>query len=120
MSKSTAGTECKNCRPGAETFPGPPAPRAAEGRSLIETTRDYKWKGLDIALLLDSTGSMAGLIRASKERIDEIIAELSALLPSLRVSGYLYRDWGSDYLYYGSPLTYDTWAVAVVRSRSRL
>lgn len=80
--------------------------------SLVETARDYKWKGLDIALLLDATGSMAGLIRASKERIDEIVAELSALLPSLRVSGYLYRDHGDDYLFYGSPLTYDTWKLS--------
>ena len=84
----------------------------SESESLEATTKDYKWKGLDISLLLDSTGSMAGLIRASKERMDEIIAELSALLPSLRVSVYTYRDHGDDYLFWGSPLTFDTWKLS--------
>jgi HEAT repeat protein len=77
--------------------------------SLAETAKDLKWKGIDIALCFDSTGSMEGLINAAKERIDEIADELHDLLPSLRVSVYTYRDFGSDYLYYGTPLTYDTW-----------
>src|SRR5204862_4802273 len=80
--------------------------------SLVEVAKDTKWKGLDIALLLDSTGSMAGLIRASKERIDEINQELATLLPSLRISVYTYRDHGDDYLYYGTPLTYDSWKLS--------
>jgi hypothetical protein len=79
---------------------------------LAETARDLKWRGLDIALLFDSTGSMAGLIRAAKERVDEIIHELHALLPSLRVSVYTYRDYGDSYVFYGSPLTYDTWKLS--------
>jgi HEAT repeat protein len=83
--------------------------RAAVTGSLVETARDLKWKGLDIALLFDSTGSMGGLITAAKERIDEISDELHDLLPSLRVSVYTYRDEGSDYVFYGTPLTYDTW-----------
>ena len=76
---------------------------------LAEVARDLKWKGLDIAILFDSTGSMAGLIRAAKARIDEIIAELGALLPSLRVSVYTYRDKGDNFVFWGTPLTYDTW-----------
>jgi HEAT repeat protein len=83
--------------------------RAAITGTLLEAAKDLKWKGIDIALLFDSTGSMGGLIDAAKERVDEIADQLHDLLPSLRVSVYTYRDFGSDYLYYGTPLTYDTW-----------
>lgn len=83
--------------------------RAAITGQLAETAKDLKWKGLDIALLFDSTGSMSGLINAAKERIDEIADELHDLLPSLRVSVYTYRDAGDDYVFYGTPLTFDTW-----------
>ncbi len=86
--------------------------RGAITGALQDTARDLKWKGLDIALLFDSTGSMAGLIRAAKQRTDEIIHELNALLPSLRVSVYTYRDYGDNYVWYGSPLTYDTWKLS--------
>ncbi len=82
--------------------------RIAVTGEFVEAARDLKWKGLDIALLFDSTGSMAALISAAKERVDEIIAQLEGLLPSLRVSVYTYRDFGDDYVYYGTPLTYDT------------
>jgi HEAT repeat protein len=77
--------------------------------TFAESAKDLKWKGIDIALLFDSTGSMGGLINAAKERIDEIADDLHDLLPSLRVSVYTYRDFGSDYVFYGTPLTYDTW-----------
>lgn len=87
-------------------------PRAAVTGSLVDVARDLKWKGLDIALLFDSTGSMAGLIRAAKQRLDEMIDELGLLLPSLRVSVYTYRDFGDDFVYWGTPLTYDTWTLS--------
>ncbi len=83
--------------------------RAAITGKLSEAARDLKWKGLDIALLFDSTYSMAALIRAAKERTGEIIHELNGLLPSLRVSVFTYRDYGDTYVWYGTPLTYDTW-----------
>ncbi len=86
--------------------------RAATTGTLAETAKDLKWKGLDIALLFDSTGSMSGLINAAKERIDEIAEELHDLLPSLRVSVYTYRDAGDSYVFYGTPLTYDTWKLS--------
>ena len=86
--------------------------RAAVTGKLTEYARNLKWKGLDIALLFDSTGSMAGLISAAKQRTDEIIQELNTLLPSLRVSVYTYRDFGDNYVFYGSPLTYDTWKLS--------
>ncbi|MCE9638013.1 MAG: HEAT repeat domain-containing protein [Planctomycetes bacterium] len=83
--------------------------RAAITGSLADAAKDLKWKGLDIALLFDSTGSMSGLLNAAKERIDELIGELNELLPSVRVSVYTYRDKGDNYLFYGTPLTFDTW-----------
>jgi HEAT repeat protein len=89
--------------------PRGPRARAAITGPLIEAAKDLKWKGIDIALLFDSTGSMGGLINAAKERIDEIAEQLHDLLPSLRVSVYTYRDLGDDYVFYGNPLTYDTW-----------
>lgn len=82
--------------------------RIAITGELTLAARDLKWKGLDIALLFDSTYSMAGLIRAAKSRVDEIIEELGSLIPSLRVSVYTYRDYGDDFVYWGTPLTYDT------------
>ena len=89
-------------------------PRGAKSRiavtgDLVDVARDLKWRGLDICLLFDSTASMAALISAAKERIDEIIRQLGLLLPSLRVSVYTYRDETDDYIYYGTPLTFDTW-----------
>ncbi len=75
--------------------------------SLAEQTRDLKWRGMDIVLLLDSTGSMAGLLRSTKQSIDQIIAGLASPLPSLRISLFTYRDVGDNYVYYGTPLTYD-------------
>ncbi len=75
--------------------------------SLAEQTRDLKWRGLDLVLLLDSTGSMAGLLRSAKQSIDEIIAEMASPLPSLRIALFTYRDFGDDYVYYGTPLTFD-------------
>jgi HEAT repeat protein len=83
--------------------------RIAVTGDFLEAARDLKWKGLDISLLFDSTASMNALISAAKERIDEIIRELGMLLPSLRVSVYTYRDETDDYLFYGTPLTYDSW-----------
>jgi HEAT repeat protein len=74
---------------------------------LAEQARDVKWRGLDIVLLLDSTGSMAGLLRAAKQGIDEIISEMGSPLPSLRIGLFTYRDFGDDYVFYGTPLTYD-------------
>jgi len=75
--------------------------------SLVDQARDLKWRGVDIALLLDSTGSMAGLLRAAKQAIDEVLAELDSPLPSLRVALYTYRDVGDNYVFYGTPLTFD-------------
>ncbi len=75
--------------------------------ALADQTRDLKWRGLDVALLLDSTGSMAGLLRAAKQSIDMIIAEMASPLPSLRISLFTYRDFGDNYVYYATPLTYD-------------
>ena len=85
--------------------------RAAVTGTLVDAAKDLKWKGLDIALLFDSTGSMGGLLNAAKERIDELIAELGELLPSVRVSIYTYRDHGDNYLFYGTPLTFDSWKI---------
>src|SRR6185369_10292683 len=85
--------------------------RTATTGTLVEAAKDLKWKGLDIALLFDSTGSMGGLIDAAKERVDELVAELGEMLPSVRVSVYTYLDKGDTYLYYGTPLTFDAWKI---------
>ena len=44
---------------------------------------------------------------AAKQSIDEIILEMSSPLPSLRISLFTYRDFGDNYVYYGTPLTFD-------------
>lgn len=74
---------------------------------LSEQVRDLKWRGLDVALLLDSTGSMAGLLRLAKQSIDDLIREMASPIPSLRIALVTYRDFGDNYVYYGTPLTFD-------------
>lgn len=94
---------------GGPIAPLPPPPTKRAGLDLPRFhryTRDLRWRGLDLVLCYDSTGSMIPLIRAVKQRLDVLIEESSRIVPNLRLSLFTYRDEGEEYVYYGTPLTY--------------
>jgi Mg-chelatase subunit ChlD len=61
--------------------------------------------GLDIVIVFDSTGSMAGEIDQVKSQIERIGKTLMKLIPDTRISFCTYRDEGDDYEVKGIPLT---------------
>lgn len=71
---------------------------------LIQTLRR---NGLDIVIVFDSTGSMAGEIDEVKRQIERIFQTLVRLVPKTRVSLCTYRDYGDDYVVKGVELTND-------------
>lgn len=62
---------------------------------------------LDVAFVLDTTGSMAGEIREAKSRVRELAEALSAARPNetIRLGVVAYRDKGDAYVTQVSPLT---------------
>src|SRR5205814_4314033 len=48
--------------------------------------------GLDVAIVVDSTGSMQNVIDDLKRRMDELAATLQRLVPTARVGAVAYRD----------------------------
>lgn len=89
--------------------PPEPAPKVRANvdlPSFHKYARDLRWRGIDLVLCYDSTGSMIPVIRAVKQRLDLLIREASRIVPNLRMSLFTYRDEGEEYIYYGTPLTY--------------
>jgi len=87
----------------------PPTRRASQDLPVFHRyTRDLRWRGIDLALLYDSTGSMTPVIRAVKQRVDLLLEETARIVPNVRMSLFTYRDVGEEYVYYGTPLTYAT------------
>jgi len=90
-------------------LPPPPKKRANQDLpSFHRYTRDLRWRGIDLVLAYDSTGSMIPVIRAVKQRLDLLIEESTRIVPNLRLSLFTYRDVGEEYVFYGTPLTYAT------------
>jgi len=89
--------------------PPPPTKRANLDLPLFHRyARDLRWRGIDLVLAYDSTGSMLPVIRAVQQRLDLLIEETARVVPNLRLSLFTYRDEGEEYVYYGTPLTYAT------------
>jgi HEAT repeat protein len=89
--------------------PPPPTRRANLDLPLFHRyTRDLRWRGIDLVLAYDSTGSMLPVIRAVQQRLDLLLEETARVVPNLRLSLFTYRDEGEEYVYYGTPLTYST------------
>ncbi|MHC4960151.1 MAG: HEAT repeat domain-containing protein [Planctomycetota bacterium] len=90
-------------------LPPPPKKRSNQDLpSFHKYTRDLRWRGIDLVICYDSTGSMIPVIRAVKQRIDVLIEESARIVTNLRLSLFTYRDEGEEYVYYGTPLTYAT------------
>ena len=64
---------------------------------------------IDVVFVLDTTGSMGGLIDAAKEKIWSIASTMASAepAPSIRIGIVAYRDRGDDYVTRAVPLTYD-------------
>ncbi len=87
----------------------PPTKRAGLDLPLFHRyARDLRWRGIDLVLAYDSTGSMQPVIRAVQQRLDLLIEDTARVVPNLRLSLFTYRDEGEEYVYYGTPLTYAT------------
>jgi hypothetical protein len=66
---------------------------------------------LDLAILIDATGSMGGEIDACQVQVDLLIRLMSQLSKSMRVGFCAYRDHGDAEIVAVSPLSNDTLAV---------
>jgi len=75
--------------------------------SLVETGNDDS--SLEMVFVLDTTGSMGGLIEGAKQRIWGIVNEVmqSASHPAVRIGLVAYRDRGDQYVTQVLPLTND-------------
>src|SRR5947208_1555299 len=52
--------------------------------------------GLDVAIVVDSTGSMQNVIDDLKRRMDDLAATMQRLVPTARVGAVTYRDRDDD------------------------
>ena len=75
--------------------------------SLVETGNDDS--SLEMVFVLDTTGSMGGLIEGAKQRIWGIVNEVmqSSSHPAVRIGLVAYRDRGDQYVTQVLPLTND-------------
>ncbi|MEY4674553.1 MAG: hypothetical protein RL148_2337, partial [Planctomycetota bacterium] len=99
--------------------PPPAAPRAAGGTvagSVVEKAFDLRDAGLQVAIVIDSTGSMQQAINAARDAIDDVVALLSGIAPRFEVGLVHYKDFGDmgDGAKLLEPLTKDQ---KVVRER---
>lgn len=106
--------------PGAAQSAGVPEVRrfdrkAAGGTWRIELPQTWERRGgmpLDIAFVVDTTGSMGEEIDRIRTTIDEVAARISELpaQPELRFGLVVYRDRGDDYVVKSFPFTGDVTA----------
>ena len=77
-----------------------------------KTVSELRRSGLEIVFVFDSTGSMGGSIRATKDGIANMLDVLRALVPDARFSLVTYRDkgQGEEYLVRTLPLDRDFYA----------
>lgn len=73
--------------------------------NLGSSIRALRASGLDIAVLIDSTGSMDDEIDGAKKRIGDMIALMDGLGIEFRLAVVAYRDKGDDYVLKSQPLT---------------
>ncbi|MGQ0551629.1 MAG: vWA domain-containing protein [Planctomycetota bacterium] len=72
---------------------------------------ELRARGLDVAFVIDATASMDKYISSARLAIDDIIADLSAVVPDLRLGIVAYRDRSDDWLTRKVDLTDDRYLV---------
>jgi len=74
------------------------APLKGLNGNFKKTVTQYRERGLEIALLFDSTGSMGGTLAEAKRSLRGILEELQELVPGTRVALITYRDNDANYV----------------------
>jgi hypothetical protein len=72
---------------------------------------DLRERGLDLAFVVDATASMDKFIEQARTAIDGIIADVSAVVPDLRMGVVAYRDRMDSWLTRQVPLTDDRYRI---------
>ncbi|MHC5212217.1 MAG: vWA domain-containing protein [Planctomycetota bacterium] len=72
---------------------------------------DLRARGLDVVFVVDATASMDRFIQRARATIDDIIADLSAVVPDLRLGIVAYRDRQDDWLTRQVDLTDDRYRI---------
>lgn len=82
-------------------------------KSVVAIKNDSKRPVVELVFALDTTGSMSGLINASKEKIWSIASSMAQAQPApeIRIGLVAYRDRGDDYITKIVPLSSDLDAV---------
>jgi len=77
----------------------PPAPEAADAHKttahlFVERAFDLRDAGLDVAIVIDTTGSMQQAIDTARDAVASVVAMLANLAPKLRLGLVEYKDLG--------------------------
>ena len=114
-------------RIGGRSGKGAGADRGSGGADILESSRglpsgdgfrstvaQIRKSGLEIVFVVDSTGSMGGVLQGAKKRIAGMLEVLHALVPDTRIGIITYRDSGKDedYLMRQIPLSRDHYRAA--------
>ena len=75
------------------------------GKSFRRYVRSLRTSGLDIVVVIDSTGSMENVIQQARTQISRMITTVGGLVPNFRLGVVTYRDRGDEYLTRQLPLT---------------
>lgn len=68
------------------------------GKNFRRYVRSLRESGLDIVVVIDSTGSMETVIHQARAQVSRMIATVAGLVPSFRLGVVTYRDRGDDYV----------------------
>lgn len=82
------------------------------GEDFRRTVRYLRKQGLDVVVVIDSTGSMGGVIDQARREVDQLVTALGTLIPGFRLGVVTYRDHNEEYVVRSTPLTND-WYRAV-------
>jgi hypothetical protein len=70
----------------------PPEKPASPAKPWAENVEALRKSGLEVMIVCDSTGSMAGMLFEFKTRLKTLIDTLAAVVPGARLGAVLYRD----------------------------
>ncbi len=70
----------------------------AGGKKFRKYVRSLRASGLDIVIVIDSTGSMERVINEARKQVGRMISTVGGLIPNFRLGVVTYRDEGDDYV----------------------